>query len=418
MKIAVWHNLPSGGGRRALFNHVKGLVEMGHHVEVWCPSTAVTSFLPLDGIAIEHVVPIDWDMTPEPNQVKRVLRARWYVPRKIKSMNSHCQRCADEIHAGNFDVLFANSCWLFYAPSIGRFVNLPKVLYLQEPARMLYEASPRLPWAALENDGRHAWNPKHWARLAGDFVNVNLLRLQVREELRNASAFDKLLVNSLFSRESVLRAYNLEASVCYLGIDTQKFWDMDLPRENFVIGVGAYSKSKRIEFVIDAIARVQERRPKLIWVGNAGTNAYMSSLEHYALEHGVELELKQNIDDESLTLLLNTAMAMIYAPRLEPFGFVPLEANACGLPVLGVAEGGLRETIIDGLNGFLVEPDPDAMAHSIQRLINDPKLGYQLGKSGRKQVAEHFSLDSANRRLEYFLADAVANHQSTNAHAG
>jgi glycosyltransferase involved in cell wall biosynthesis len=390
---------------------------MGHHVEVWCPTTAITQFLPLSEFAAEHIIPIDWDMTPEPNQVKRVLRARWCVPRKIKAMNTHCRRCADEIHAGNFDVLFANSCWLFYAPAIGRFVNLPKVLYLQEPARMLYEASPRLLWSALENDGNHSWNPKHLARLAGDFVNVNLLRLQVREELRNAKVYDRILVNSLFSRESVLRAYNLESSVCYLGIDTLKFKDMDLPRENFVIGVGAFSKSKRIEFVIDAIARVQKHRPKLIWVGNTGTSDYMHSLEQYALDCGVELELKRNIDDDTLAMLLNKAIAMVYAPRLEPFGFVPLEANACGLPILGVAEGGLRETIIDGLNGYLVEPEPDAMAHSIQKLIADPKLGYQLGKSGRKRIVEHFSLDSANQRLEKFLADAVAYHQHTYTHA-
>jgi glycosyltransferase involved in cell wall biosynthesis len=412
MRIAVWHNLPSGGGKRALYNHVKGLVEMGHHVEVWCPTTANTQFLPLSEFAKEHIVPIDWDMTPEPNQVKRVMRARWYVPRKITAMNEHCRRCADEIHAGHFDILFANSCWIFYAPAIGRHVNLPKVLYLQEPARMLYEASPRLPWAALENDGRQAWNPKHWTRLTSDFINVNLLRLQVREELRNAGAFDKILVNSLFSRENVLRTYNLDASVCYLGIDTQKFKPMNVQRENFVIGVGAFSASKRIDFVIEALGRVKERRPKLVWVGNTGKSEYMSRLKQLALDQSVELELKLNIEDNELAILLNQALAMVYAPRLEPFGFVPLEANACGLPVIGVAEGGLRETIIDGFNGYLVDPEPAAMASCIEKLIAQPDLVNTLGKNGQNRVATLFSLEAANRRLGYYLNESRAKHSA------
>ena len=57
MRIAVWNNLPSGGGKRALYHHVKGLVERGHHVESWCPPTADRTYLPLSELVEEHVVP-------------------------------------------------------------------------------------------------------------------------------------------------------------------------------------------------------------------------------------------------------------------------------------------------------------------------------------------------------------------------
>src|SRR5216683_2521051 len=60
MKIAVWHNLPSGGGKRALYDHVRGLVARGHSVEVWCPPTASRTFLPLDALVREHVVDLAW----------------------------------------------------------------------------------------------------------------------------------------------------------------------------------------------------------------------------------------------------------------------------------------------------------------------------------------------------------------------
>ena len=56
MKIAVWHNLPSGGGKRALYYHVRGLVERGHEITCWSLDTADHSYLPLSEFASEHVV--------------------------------------------------------------------------------------------------------------------------------------------------------------------------------------------------------------------------------------------------------------------------------------------------------------------------------------------------------------------------
>lgn len=410
MKIAVWYNLPSGGGKRALYNHVKGLIALGHHVEVWCPTIANRSFLPLSDLVPEHVVPIDWDMTPAPNQFIRLLRARWNVPRKIKVMHDHCRRCGEEIHAGKFDILFANSCQLFYAPTIGRHVQLPKVLYLQEPARMLYEAMPRLPWAALERSPGIGM-PKHLAHVAGDAFYVNLLRLQVREELRNAGAYDELLVNSLFSRESVMRAYNQDASVCYLGIDVQHFQNLHQSRENFIVGIGAFLPNKRIEFVIDALSHIGNNRPNLVWIGNGGSKHYLEGLIQHAKKRNVSFQPLQNVKDDELQSILNRAAAMAYSPRLEPFGFVPIEANACGVPVVGVAEGGVRETIIDGFNGLLVDPEPAAMARAIEKLIAEPELARQMGENGRIRAKELFSLEAANERLVKHL-NKVIQHKS------
>lgn len=52
---------------------------------------------------------------------------------RIHAMDEACQQCAEQIDAGDFDVLFANSCRFFGVPSIARYVRLPTVLYLQEP---------------------------------------------------------------------------------------------------------------------------------------------------------------------------------------------------------------------------------------------------------------------------------------------
>jgi glycosyltransferase involved in cell wall biosynthesis len=123
---------------------------------------------------------------------------------------------------------------------------------------------------------------------------------------------------------------------------------------------------------------------------------------------GVVLEVKVNLPDEALLSCLQTAMAMVFAPRLEPFGLVPLEAGACKTPVIAVAEGGLRETVLDGVNGLVADPSPAAMAAAIERLRDDPALRASLGEQGRRLVEERWSLDAANDRLAAKLAAEAA----------
>jgi glycosyltransferase involved in cell wall biosynthesis len=109
--------------------------------------------------------------------------------------------------------------------------------------------------------------------------------------------------------------------------------------------------------------------------------------------------------------ILNRARLMVYAPRLEPFGYAPLEANACELPVVAVAEGGLRETIVDGVNGLLVEGTPDALADAIARIRSDESYARRLGRNGRQLVLERWSWEAAINRLEARMVEAVQGHR-------
>ena len=61
------------------------------------------------------------------------------------------------------------------------------------------------------------------------------------------------------------------------------------------------------------------------------------------------------ITDEELVILYNKAKLVVYTPYMEPFGLVPLEAMSCGTPVVGVNEGGVMETVLNGKTGILVE---------------------------------------------------------------
>lgn len=414
IRIAVWHNLPSGGGKRALYYHVKGLIERGHEVEAWCPPMADQGYLPLGEMIVEHVVPLDRSIKGSRSIIGRALIHYQDTLSRLEAMEQHCIACAEEIARGQFDMLLAHPCKLLRVTAIGRYVHIPRVVYIQEPYRPLYEAMPRLPWLAWPAPKNGQSKPRYAKAWLRNLVEVQGLRVQAREELNNAQAYDTILVNSMFSRESVLRAYGLDAKVCYLGVDTEKFTPCAVSKENSVVGVGAFVPEKNIEFVIQSLALVSQPRPSLVWVGNVTwPPTYRDELLQLAKSLGVEFQAYEQVNDLELIDILRRARMMVYAPRLEPFGYAPLEANACGIPVVAVAEGGVRETVIDGVNGLLVEHDSGAFAAAIQRLLDDMEYCRQLGVNGSRLVAEKWSLTNSIDRLEQRLMEtrtAVRHH--------
>src|SRR5262249_31855207 len=234
---------------------------------------------------------------------------------------------------------FPRSCFFLGPPGGAAPTRRPSVFSPHEPYRRLYEAWPRLPWPAPSPDrypSRYSLRfIRHWL---ADWISLPMMRIQAREELRNARAFTSILVNSLYSRESVLRAYGIDTSPCYLGVDSELFVDRHQRRDAFVVGVGSFTRNKNIEFVIAAVARLKSHPRRLVWIGNMAEEAYVEELRALASRLDVVLEIKLCVSDAEIVDLLNRAAVMAYAPRLEPFGFAPLEANACGLAVVGVAE--------------------------------------------------------------------------------
>jgi len=402
MRIAIWHDLPSGGGKRALYEHVRGLVGRGHYVEAWCPTIAAADYLPLSDLIQEHRLALPVQQVPR--SINGLARPYRQVVDRLFQMDQHCRECAAQIEAGGFDLLFANACQWFRVTSIGRHVSLPSVLYLQEPYRNLYEALPRLPWLALPERQGH-WTLDELTLRLRDAAQNYGLRIQARDERDNAAAFDTILANSFFSRESILRAYGLDAKVCYLGIDTDTFVRRDVSTENEIVGLGAFVPEKNIEFCIRAVSMVAPPRPRLIWIGNAANLPYLESLRRLADEREVIFEPRVRIPDDELVSALSRAFVFVYAARLEPFGLAPLEAGACRLPVIAVAEGGVRETVFDEVNGLLVENDPGAMAAAIERLRDEPAFARELGATGQRLVYERWSAASATDRLERRLIE-------------
>ncbi|MBI5806386.1 glycosyltransferase family 4 protein [candidate division TA06 bacterium] len=403
MKIAVWHNLPSGGGKRALYNHICGLIERGHDIEVWQPSCADRSFLDLSAkvkVTITDCKYYDKQAVSKYDKLKRLIGHRL----NIINLKNNAIKSASQLCNTEYDLLFANTCQFMASPFIGRYSNLPSVLYLQEPKRSIFEANNNNP-LALPNV------PKGLSQIPSFIEDMGVhefYKLKAREEITNARAFKKLLVNSYFSRESVLRAYGINSEVCYLGVDTNLFKTDNLThKDNYIIMVGSITKNKNIDFIVNAMGHIAEPRPLLVIVSNFINNEYQNMIIRLAEDRCVPIKILSNVTDLQLVELYSNAKMLTYAPRLEPFGYAPLEANACSLPVVAVKEGGVRETITNGINGLLVDAEPESMADAINDLLCNSRKAIELGENGRRIVAEKWSLDNANDRLEAKLINAI-----------
>ena len=92
---------------------------------------------------------------------------------------------------------------------------------------------------------------------------------------------------------------------------------------------------------------------------------------------------------------------------MEPFGFVPLESMACGTPVVGVREAGVRESVIHGVTGVLTERDTQAFAAALSKILAEPAWANELGQNGLRYAQKAWTWEASLDQLEASLQATV-----------
>lgn len=404
MRIALYHNLPSGGAKRMTYGFVEGLAERGHDVHEFTQSTADLDFSALPpyiksrSIAkSKTILPIGKRripfLTPYLHSLQGIATLSWldYASREI----------AQTIDETDFDIAFVNDCCLVGNPYVLRYLKTPSVFYCNHG---LGHRTERAQADGNKNTSRVEQLKALYYQPAR-YLFQNKLAL---DEKQNAKAASLILTNSKFSERLLHDHYGVPSGVVYPGIDTNIFRYQPLEKQDYVLCVAALVYRKGYRFLVSSLARIPaNRRPRLFIAANMQSAAEAEAVRDMAARLGVELHIEQITDDQRLVQVYNQALAFVYAPIKEALGLAPLEAMACGTPVVAVGEGGVRETVVDGVNGMLVERDSQAFAEALQRLLYHQSQRERMGQAGIEYVRTRWTWDTAIDNLERHFRQLV-----------
>jgi glycosyltransferase involved in cell wall biosynthesis len=216
---------------------------------------------------------------------------------------------------------------------------------------------------------RYAWDqfdayfgPERLGPIGSAIMRPVMARL-ARWDRDTAGRVDRYVAISHYVASRIGRYYNREATVVYPPVDTDFFTPGPEPPERFALIVSALVPYKQVELAIEACRRIDL---PLVIAGDGPERAKLERLGH------PDVSFAGRLPDEAVRDLYRRA-AVTLLPGVEDFGIVPLEAQACGRPVVAIARGGARETVRDGETGTLVEEEgADAFADAIARTLAHP----------------------------------------------
>lgn len=399
MKLALYHNLSSGGARRAMVEMVKGLAQRGHQLDEFCPTTADRHFLPLDPF-VRRTVRLPFHPRGVWTQRVPLLTPYLTAARLLADLAALSQvnrQAAAAIDAGNYDAIFVHDCQLSLNPDLLHLAQTPAIFYCH------HGIVPR-----NENVGAAAPPRSLLPRLKGAYyaLPVNIYpwwrNRNARRNIRQAQA---VLTNSHFAAAQAAAAYGIDCVVCYLGVNTDCFHPLNLPAGNYLLSVGAVHYYKGYRFLVRALSRLPAaHRPPLIIVANSVDAAELAAVTDLAAATGVVITVRRVTDDQEMAKLYNQALAFVYTTCLEPWGLAAVEAMACGTPVVAVGEGGVRESVVDGETGLLTPRDEEAYAAALLRVLNQPQCRQQMGQQAARYAHVRFPWSHTIDAIERFLA--------------
>lgn len=197
-----------------------------------------------------------------------------------------------------------------------------------------------------------------------------------------------VIYNSEFVKNDLVSSFGKPRGcmVNYCGVDVESF-EPRKPHERYVLVVAPLRKEKRVELSIQVI----EFLPPEFRMVICGDGPERDSLEETARAYGIHdrISFKGWVSDDELRDLYSGCFCVLCTAREEDFGLVPIEAMASGKPVVCVNEGGFKETVKNGINGFLTASTERALAEKIVTLIEDQDLYRKMCENARKEATKY-----------------------------
>lgn len=250
------------------------------------------------------------------------------------------------------------------------------------------------------------------------FKTRKMLDISLKKSINRA---DLIITVSEFSKQEILSFFPQCArkiEVVYNGVDLNVFRPMSdqvmiekVKRKyniegDFLLYLGTIEPRKNIERLLEAYSLIKKKLryyPKLVLAGGKGwlDSGIFRTLEKLKLKDNVVLS--GYVGDEDVPVLMNAARAFLFPSIYEGFGMPPLEAMACGVPVLTASVASLPEVVGDA--AVLVDPfSVDSISSGMKKIISDEKLRTQLSQKG-KERAKLFSWEIVTEKLYKIYED-------------
>jgi glycosyltransferase involved in cell wall biosynthesis len=244
---------------------------------------------------------------------------------------------------------------------------------------------------------------------------------------------DAIIAECSQDEEDLTRLYPADPSrirVIPCGFDKAEFWPIARPfarralgfdpKERIILNIGRLVPRKGIDTAVRALGRLARSHgiaAKLVVVGGNSDvpcprlTPEIGRLREIAAGEGVadQVVFTGRRSREFLKLYYNAADIFVTTPWYEPFGITPLEAMACGTPVVGADVGGIKYSVADGFTGYLVPPnDADALAAKLAQLYRDADLRKQFGRNAIDRVHEQFTWGKVAASIARLYQDVLS----------
>ncbi|MFF2094273.1 glycosyltransferase [Paenibacillus sp. NPDC058174] len=242
----------------------------------------------------------------------------WLYPFAVRSIN-----------VKNYDIIVSSSS--AYAKGVRKPRGSVHVCYCHAPMRFAWD---------FDSYMDHTRLPKPLKAIARAFT----LPLR-RWDKANSKRVDKVIANSNVVKGRIKQYYGLDADVVFPPVDISRFSVADEQPEDYYLIVSRLASYKRLDLAVEACTRLNK---KLLIIGDGDDRERLEQLA------GPTVSFLGRIGDAEVVSHMQRCKALLF-PGLEDFGITPLEANACGRPVIAYRGGGALDTIVPGLNGMYFE---------------------------------------------------------------
>ncbi len=217
----------------------------------------------------------------------------------------------------------------------------------------------------------------------------------------SSQRIDKIIANSKYISRRIKKYWNKDSAVIYPPVDTDRLSPNQKEAEDFFVVFSRFVPYKRIDIAIDACAHLNK---KLVVIGSGSEEASLKALA--SSYPNAQITFTGRISDDEVKDYLQRCKALIFCAE-EDFGIIPVEAQACGRPVIAYKKGGALETIIEGKTGlFFDEQTSLSLEKTIKKFEEDAKSG----AFNSETIARHastFSRERFCREIKNFIEEAT-----------